>query len=206
MTIDRVATFCRYCVVRSFARIRLYLFRTARVRLGIEEINAQLEELRTRLRRAEDTAAVQLGHPAELIIRGTANKPTLGYDDRGREKQLNAWYANFEDVYRGSEEVIRERVRWYWPILARRERVLDIGCGRGEQLDIASENHRRITGLDIDAEMVRRSSPKGHHVVQGDGVDYLETCQEQQFDAIIAIQFTSRQRLYLDFSRPLIEP
>ena len=48
-------------------------------------------------------------------------------------------YRGFEDVFRGSEDFIRERQRLYLELVGTRAPVLDVGCGRGEFLDLLSE-------------------------------------------------------------------
>src|SRR5262249_37753519 len=45
-------------------------------------------------------------------------------------------YAGFEEQFRGSEEDIKERQTVYVEDFAGRENVLDIGCGRGEFLEL----------------------------------------------------------------------
>ena len=45
-------------------------------------------------------------------------------------------YVGFEDRFRGSREAIRARVEDYVPVLAAAGDVVDLGCGRGELLDL----------------------------------------------------------------------
>ena len=51
--------------------------------------------------------------------------------------ESNAYkYVGFEDRFRGSEDEIRARLEFYVPLFAGAADVLDIGCGRGEFLDL----------------------------------------------------------------------
>ena len=51
-------------------------------------------------------------------------------------------YGGFEERFRGSEEEIKERQRIYVPYFAGRDDVVDIGCGRGEFLELMRERIR----------------------------------------------------------------
>jgi SAM-dependent methyltransferase len=97
-------------------------------------------------------------------------------------------YAGLEEILRGNEALVRERFRAYLPLLQTRERVIDIGCGRGEMLDLLSEAGIPALGVDLDAELVRCCRAKGHVVEQVDGVTYLRA----QADASLPVIFSSR--------------
>ena len=45
-------------------------------------------------------------------------------------------YAGFEDIFRGPESMIRDRLRPYVEVLRDRGPVVDLGCGRGEMLQL----------------------------------------------------------------------
>ena len=45
-------------------------------------------------------------------------------------------YVGFEDAFRGSPDAIRARLADYVPLFAGTSDVLDIGCGRGEFLEL----------------------------------------------------------------------
>ncbi len=98
-------------------------------------------------------------------------------------------YRGFEDVFRGSEDFIRDRQRRYLPIIGRRQPVLDVGCGRGELLDLLRETGLAYTGVDSEPGMVARCHEKGHHdVVLADGLDYLEQVPDGSLGVVFAAQ------------------
>jgi len=78
-------------------------------------------------------------------------------------------------VFRGSEERIAETQRPYLALLAGHAPVLDVGCGRGEFLDLLLENDIAALGVDLDpgwsSAAARRATTE---VTLGDAVGYLE--------------------------------
>jgi hypothetical protein len=53
--------------------------------------------------------------------------------------RTDAPYVGFEDRFRGSEDEIRSRLADYVPYFAGSSDVLDVGCGRGEFLDLLKQ-------------------------------------------------------------------
>ena len=84
---------------------------------------------------------------------------------RGSEAARDRGYRAFEDIFRGSEEFIRERQRAYVDLLRGHEPVLDVGCGRGELLDLLREAGIEARAIDIDEGMVEHCREKGLDVV-----------------------------------------
>jgi SAM-dependent methyltransferase len=97
-------------------------------------------------------------------------------------------YLGFEDLFRGSEQEITERQRAYLPLLQGREPVLDVGCGRGELLELLRDAGAAASGVDIDADMVSRCHEKGLEVREGDAVAELEGAASGSLGAIVAAQ------------------
>jgi glycosyltransferase involved in cell wall biosynthesis/SAM-dependent methyltransferase len=97
-------------------------------------------------------------------------------------------YRGFEDIFRGSEEFIRERQRAYLGLVGTREPVLDVGCGRGEFLDLLREAGIEARGVDIDEGMVEYCRRKGHEVELADANDYLERQPDDSLGAIFSAQ------------------
>jgi SAM-dependent methyltransferase len=97
-------------------------------------------------------------------------------------------YVAFEDVFRGPEERIRDRQRPYLAILDGRGPVLDVGCGRGEFLDLLREAGIPARGVDTDEGMAARARAKGLEVETGDGVALLESLDDGSLGAIFSAQ------------------
>ncbi|HTA05994.1 MAG TPA: methyltransferase domain-containing protein [Solirubrobacteraceae bacterium] len=98
-------------------------------------------------------------------------------------------YRSFEDTFRGSEAFIRDRQRVYLGLIDDRAPVLDFGCGRGEFLDLLSQQGIASLGVDSDAGMVSRCHEKGHaNVVHADGLEYLQTLEDASLGAIFCAQ------------------
>jgi O-antigen chain-terminating methyltransferase len=96
-------------------------------------------------------------------------------------------YAEFEDVFRGPEERVRELLEPYVEVLRGHEPIVDLGSGRGELLQLLSETGIQADGVDVDEGMVERSRAKGLRVEQSDAVSYLEAQPEDALGAITAI-------------------
>ena len=77
----------------------------------------------------------------------------------------------------------------YLELLCGRSPVLDLGCGRGEFLDLLREAGIDSLGVDIDPGMVERCRRKGHDaVVLGDGLDYLDGLADASLGVIFSAQ------------------
>ncbi|BAF71287.1 class I SAM-dependent methyltransferase [Sulfurovum sp. NBC37-1] len=100
------------------------------------------------------------------------------------------FYRAFEDKYRGSRGMIKERLKIYLPFLFPLKalypdtRVLDIGCGRGEWLELLKEHAIEAEGIDFDQGMLNACHEIGLKVRQGDGIAYLK---EQADESLLAI-------------------
>jgi len=113
-------------------------------------------------------------------------KETIGYSTAGGKTAEG--YAGFEDVFRGTEEVIRELLSYYLPLLADRSSVLDIGCGRGEMLDLLAIAGIPAIGVDTDESMIQRCQRKGFDVRHEDAITYLASRKDQSIGAVFCAQ------------------
>jgi O-antigen chain-terminating methyltransferase len=85
-----------------------------------------------------------------------------------------AAYVRFEDRHRGTREEIRHRQRAYLDLFAGAGPVLDVGCGRGEFLELCREMGIEARGIDLDAAMVARCREAGLAAEHGDALAHLE--------------------------------
>jgi SAM-dependent methyltransferase len=97
-------------------------------------------------------------------------------------------YVGFEDHFRGSRDEIRTRQSEYVDVFAGATGVLDIGCGRGEFLDLLRERGIPARGLDLNLEMVALCRERGLSVDQGDALSYLRGLRDGELGGLIALQ------------------
>jgi SAM-dependent methyltransferase len=67
--------------------------------------------------------------------------------------------------------------------------VLELACGRGEFLDVLRAAGIPAHGVDLDEGMVQRAVERGHDVVLGDAVSYLEQVEEQSLGGVFCAHF-----------------
>ncbi|HXG54531.1 MAG TPA: class I SAM-dependent methyltransferase [Vicinamibacterales bacterium] len=99
-------------------------------------------------------------------------------------------YVGFEDQFRGSRDVIRERLESYVPYFhpGVTGDVLDIGCGRGEFLDLLAERGIAARGIDLNHEMAEVCRARGLQVVEADALAYLSELPDDSLRGIFAAQ------------------
>lgn len=97
-------------------------------------------------------------------------------------------YVGFEDLFRGSTADIRARLAGYLPLFAGQSDVLDIGCGRGEFLELLRERGISARGLDLNHEMAEVSRARGLDVAEGDALFYLGGLPDASLGGLFASQ------------------
>ena len=94
----------------------------------------------------------------------------------------------FEDQFRGPREAITDRLQSYLPVFAGASDVLDIGCGRGEFLELLAGAGVRARGIDLNHEMAELCRARGLDVTEADAVGYLSTLEDASLGGIFAAQ------------------
>ncbi|WP_298873210.1 class I SAM-dependent methyltransferase [uncultured Bradyrhizobium sp.] len=100
-------------------------------------------------------------------------------------------YKRFEDRFRGSEDLVRQRLSIYLPLVnglrlnnSASHKALDIGSGRGEWLALLSSQGWDVTG--VEPNDIADASNKRCSVVRSDALDYLKTCKSQSYALVTA--------------------
>jgi len=105
---------------------------------------------------------------------------------------LDPLYLAFENQFRGTREEIRERLVEYIPLIRQsgagvtEREILDIGCGRGEWLEIMKDEGLLAKGLDLNHVLVRECREKGFEIVEGDAIRHLRSLSDNSLGAITA--------------------
>lgn len=102
------------------------------------------------------------------------------------------FYLAFEQKYRGSRDEIKRRLSVYTPFLdsiyeaTGVKRAIDVGCGRGEWLELVSEKGFEALGVDISERMVKTCRDKGLLAKKVDALKYLQETPSERLGVISA--------------------
>jgi 2-polyprenyl-3-methyl-5-hydroxy-6-metoxy-1,4-benzoquinol methylase len=130
--------------------------------------------IHSELRVARQRAA--FGRKAELVVESAP--PEVASID----------WLKFADRFRGSEESIRERQKIYAERFHGCRNVLDIGCGRGELLEVLKEAGVPARGIDLSEESVAICRSRGLEVEQADLFTYLSELPDSHLDGVVSCQ------------------
>lgn len=174
-----------------------------RVDQTIAQQNADTQKLVSELR--EELALRQEKTNASLLMqeRGLTvlldeiknNVPNLPLTQVAANEQthlLDALYASFEDQFRGTREEISGRLEVYLPFLKEAKinaGVLDVGCGRGEWLQLLHAEGIEAHGVDRNRIFVEACHSAGLNVVEDDALIYLRKQPDASLSAVSAIHF-----------------
>ncbi|MEJ2146245.1 MAG: class I SAM-dependent methyltransferase [Acidobacteriota bacterium] len=134
----------------------------------------------------------------EAALREFASKPSFHavstpypYSARATEAPeagLPFDYLRFQDRVRGPREQIRASMLKYVQYFEHSEPVVDLGCGRGEFLELLRDAGVDSRGVDADRRMVTECRDKGLDVVEGDLMPYLESLEPESLGGVVLTQ------------------
>ena len=112
-------------------------------------------------------------------------------------KEWNKLYKNFELSFRGSEKEIKNKLTKRYSkdledfvlnsTASHAPKLLDLGSGHGEFLDVAREAGFKTYGVDLSAHAVDMCLRKSHQVVERDLLEHLRSQDGNSLDFISLI-------------------
>jgi SAM-dependent methyltransferase len=171
------------------AREHRYEARTAALAASHEELRGMLGVAQHAIAALKRHVAASAPASAEAAA-GKPSAPVPAPSASAFAPSLDAYkYVGFEDQFRGSEAVIRERQESYLPYFRGvTADVLDIGCGRGEFIDLLTANGIPVRGIDLNHEMAEQCRARGLNVTEADAVGYLGSLPDASLGGIFAAQ------------------
>lgn len=97
-------------------------------------------------------------------------------------------FLRFAERYRGPEQYVRQNFENYLDYFAGKSRVVDLGCGRGEMLELLKEKGIPARGIDGDQESVAICVSKGLDAKQVDLFAWLETEPDETYEVLFCSQ------------------
>jgi SAM-dependent methyltransferase len=92
----------------------------------------------------------------------------------------DGFYRTFEEKFRGPRQEIKSRLCFYLPFIEPLKKTqacpkaVDLGCGRGEWLELLAENGFSAQGVDRDDGMLAACCERGLSFEKEDAIDYLK--------------------------------
>ncbi len=141
-------------------------------KLGLEAVDIKAE-----------WALARLLQMRALLEKGVPLAPA-----EAREAARSLHYAQFEDVFRGTPDAVRKGQEPYLELLADRRPVLDLGCGRGEFLELLTSKGIPALGVERDPALTASLQARALSFVQADLFEFLQKAGEP-YGAVTAFHF-----------------
>ena len=118
------------------------------------------------------------------------------------------FYRAFEDLHRGNRQDIMRRLQVYLPFVLPVARssgaaCLDLGCGRGEWLQLLTEHGIEAEGVDVDVGMLQAAQALGLKVRHADATQTLNNLPENSVSVVSAFHLV--EHLGFDHLQILIQ-
>jgi SAM-dependent methyltransferase len=155
----------------------------------IRSHDAQLEALGASVRAQLDiqaAAADRLAALERVLAPVEVNSVTLGQREARRLAQLDIDYPGFAESFRGAFKVVQDHQRRYVSLFAASADVVDVGCGRGEFLQLLREAGVNAIGVDRDPAMIARCRELGLDVRHDEAMHFLRGRPESSHGGVFA--------------------
>ncbi|MGI8734779.1 MAG: methyltransferase domain-containing protein [Pyrinomonadaceae bacterium] len=126
--------------------------------------------------------------------------------------KLDKLEAAFIDQMRGSHEVVKNDTRSYLPLLKHAgvtAAIVDLGCGRGEWLELLQEEGLRAVGVESNRTLVTAGRSRGLDITNQTAIEYLRGLANNSLQAITGfhliehLEFDALMELLLEAHRTL---
>ncbi len=112
-------------------------------------------------------------------------------------------YAGFENRFRGRDEQVKEQQKEYISYFKNGGTVLDLGCGRGEFIELLESMEIKARGIDTNEQMIEICREKGLNCEKADILETLAQCEDNSLGGIFSSQVV--EHLSPDYLKRMIE-
>lgn len=123
-------------------------------------------------------SAVSAAKPDNAASAQTAPSPAIPQSpETSSDEYSGIDYFRFENYFRGPREAVKQRQEIYLEYFRNCRSILDIGCGRGEFLELMRDNGLSAVGVDTYPDFAEYCCSLGLNAVCDDGIGYLSRLQ-----------------------------
>ncbi len=179
---------------------------SASIQDAVRLIAAQMDERAEQIRGLEGALAAERAARESITtrfaavaaeiqsLRSSGSAPQRKVEPRtsptSSDHTSDALYLAFEDVFRGPREEIKRRQSVYLPFLEEirgstaLSPILDLGCGRGEWLELLRDHHMTARGRDHNVAMVEYCRALGLDAEWGEALASLRDLPDGSLGAV----------------------
>jgi O-antigen chain-terminating methyltransferase len=163
----------------------------------LHDLEQTVEHLKTQLVLQEHRVSLFL-EEARRRLPGPFHAEQLHFFASEEDHALDALWASLEDELRGSRGDMRERLRTYVPLLCEAAcgaEILDLGCGRGDWLEVLLEAGLRARGIDRNRALVAQARARGLPVQEAEALTHLRGLPDASLGAVTGLHLVEHLRL-----------
>jgi O-antigen chain-terminating methyltransferase len=156
---------------------------------GIERVLEKQQQLRSEVV-LQSQRLTRLLEEAQKRLPAPLDQDQLQTIAQEEAHLLDAFYAYFDEQFRGSREEIKERLKVYLPFIKNSDvgteamPILDVGCGRGEWLELLRDHGLFAAGVDSNRTLVAQSRELGLEIVEDDLMNYLRRVPDENLGGV----------------------
>jgi O-antigen chain-terminating methyltransferase len=167
------------------------LSKSESIRLGVDTLQHNHRGIEQRIAAARREILFQQRRLTSLASANSAPESSV-VASATVDQRLDSLYVALEDELRGSREDIKGRLAPYVDRVSLagagqpHAPILDVGCGRGEWLELLREEHLAAYGIDSNTVMIDRSTSLGLDARHADLLAHLEGLQDGALGGLTA--------------------
>lgn len=161
-----------------------------------DEFNITLEDLKFNINKRISENSTDIENINLRFEKIQEENKIKEYEEEKIKSEMDEVYLKFENQFRGTKSEIKKRLNGYIPIIENVDiqnnhdhtNVVDVGCGRGEWLELLKENRFVYTGVDLNESMVKSCKELNLNVVEADAISYLSKLEDSSVYVITGFQ------------------
>jgi SAM-dependent methyltransferase len=164
-----------------------------RVRQSVQSLSdTKADRSTVETTRAEVNTALNSVQQQAAAAFELASDPLSTQTPRHTRDGLDSMYARFEEEFRGTREDVRRRQEIYLPyvrynsVKPTKGPVIDLGCGRGEWLELLRNEGITAYGVDLNCVFLESCRQLGLDVTEQDAIEFLHSIEPNSVSAVTA--------------------
>jgi O-antigen chain-terminating methyltransferase len=156
-------------------------------------INLQHQQLMALYRAQQEIARGQKAMVEPNSRHGMAEQILYQHTSANKaHRDLDRLYASLMERFRGSQEETKQGLKVYLQLLKESgitANILDVGCGRGEWLELLREEGLQGRGVEINRTLAEQGRKMGFEIIEGDALAHLRSLPDNSLQAVTGFHF-----------------